>query len=188
MLVMAWPAPALGSPETETFSVLENLFHVRGAASINAALRTLNITESVDVTFSQLDGSGFLILTIPLTAEAKPEAVELAIEGHFFKLRNALLPEDEVRRMRDYTRQEALSELEDPLDHALRHLKTLRSEGRPYRVGDRFDRIARVTPTSIRALVRKYIEPRKRLSAWHRWPSEGQKLPAAGLVFYEEEK
>ncbi len=186
MLLMAWPAPLEGSPETETFWALMELLETRGMASIDEAVRGSNVVKSVRVMSDQREGNGLLIFEIPLPAETKPDAVELAVEAHLSRLRSALVPEDDVRRAREYLRMATLSALEDPLEHALQHLETLRSEGRPFRLGDRLARIDAVTAESVRALVRKYIDPRKRLSAWHRWPDDGVKLPATGTVVYEE--
>jgi zinc protease len=188
VLHMVWPAPSAGSPETETFWVLLTLMQTRSAASINAAVHDAHVTESVRVMFEQLDGGGNLLLEIPLTAENRPEAVEYAVDGHFFHLRNALVAEAEVRLARDHVRMTALSELEDPLDHALQHLESLRASGHPFRAGDRFARIDAVTPASIRELARKYLYPTKRLAAWHRWPADGEEIPMSGTVTYDDGK
>jgi predicted Zn-dependent peptidase len=188
MLLMVWPAPGAGSPETETFWVLSTLMLTRSAASINAAVQDPNITESVRVMFEQLDGGGYLILQIPLTAETRPEMIEYAVDGHFFHMRNVLLPEAEVHRARDHVRMTTLSELEDPLDHALQHLEALRTGGHPFRLADRFARIDAVTPESIRALARKYLDPTKRLAAWHRWPAAGEHVPMSGTVTHDDGK
>ena len=182
MVLMVWPGPSDGSPETEALWVLFNLLQTRGGASINAAVEGPNVAESVRVSFEQLDGGGYLFLRIPLTAETRPEAIEMAVEGHFFHLRNALLPEAEVRRAREHVRMATLSELEDPLEHALQHVESLRTGGHPFRLADRFARIDAVTPVSIRALALKYLDPARRLAAWHRWPSEGEVVPMSGTV------
>jgi len=186
MLLMVWPAPTAGSPETETLWVLLNLLSKRGTGSIDAALRHAKVAESARIMPDQRDGDGYLVLEIPLSSEATPDVVEYAVEKHFFRLGHALLPEVDVRRARADIRTMTLSQLEDPLGHAELHLDALRSTGRPFRIADRYARIDAVTPASIRALVRRYLNPLKRLSAWHRWPDDGEKIPADGKVTYED--
>ena len=80
----------------------------------------------------------------------------------------------------------SLAELADPLDHAHRHVESLSATGHPYRIGERFARLDAVTPASLRAFARKYLDPEKRLAAWHRWPSDGEKVSADGVVSYDD--
>ena len=185
-VLMAWPAPPTGSPETETFLVLMFLLGKRGAGSIDAVLKHWKVVESAGVMSDQREGNGLLLLEIPLSNEAKHHEVESAVDRHFARLRGTLLPEDEVRRAREYVRMASLAELADPLDHAHRHVESLSASGRPYRIGERFARLDAVTPASLRAFARKYLDPEKRLAAWHRWPADEEKVSADGLVSYDD--
>jgi zinc protease len=184
-LLMAWPAPPAGSPETETLWVLLDLLSKRGQASIDAAVRPLGVTESVSLVPEQRDGGGYLYLEMALRPEARPDFVEYAVEKLFFRLSRVILSEIEVRRAKDDIRTMTLSHVEDPLDHAQVHLESLRATGRPFRIADRFARVEAVTPASIRAFVKKYFDPVRRLSAWHRWPADGQDVSPSGEVTFE---
>jgi zinc protease len=184
-VLMAWPAPPSGSPETETMWVLLDLLSKRGQASIDAVVRPIGVAETVSLVPEQRDGGGYFFVEMTLRPEARPDFVEYAVEKLFFRLGRVTLSENDVRRARDDIRMLTLSHLEDPLDHAQVHLEALRSTGRPFRVADRFARIDAVTPASIRDFVRKYLDPVRRLSAWHRWPADGEDISPKGEVSYE---
>jgi zinc protease len=188
-LVMVWPAPTAASPDWIPYRAIVQQLGGTGAGSLSAYLvdqYRLAATVHVELDTNDLDASLMITADLGVDQRTSFEQVELAIEGLLANFSRVEPTAAELSRLRATATLQLLAQFEDVQKRAFLHLQSLRRTGRPYALADELTRWSSLRPESISDVARRYLDPRRRLSARLR-ESKGW-VPTGGRISYTVER
>jgi zinc protease len=164
-LVMVFPAPEAASDESPAFDLLFTLLSGHGPWSLEDVIVTkAALAEWLDLELVP----GKLGSTVRIHAQLRhgvpPERAEVAIETYLGRLAR-FDDERTLKEIRTALAVSAVSRLSDPLESAMAHLAELRASGRPFDLATDFARMRRSTASDVARVARRFLDPKRRLSA-----------------------
>jgi zinc protease len=164
-LIMVFPAPELGSDDEAAFELATALLDGSGPWSLEEALiGSMGLAEWVDVDLEPGKFGSFARISVQLRNLVPFERAEAALHGHLEEL-GRFGDDQALSEVRTALSISAISRFSDPLASAWAHLEELRSRGRPFDLAAGLARMRRVTARDVASMARRYLDPRRRLTA-----------------------
>lgn len=164
-LVMVFPAPDMASNDDGAFELATALLDGSGPWSLEEALKQkVGLAEWVDVDLEPGKLQSTLRISVQLRDGVSIERAEDAVEAHLEQL-GRFDDGEALSEIRMALSISAMSRLGDPLDRAWAHLFGLAGRGRAFDLAAELARGRRVTPRDVASVARRYLDPRRRLSA-----------------------
>jgi predicted Zn-dependent peptidase len=167
-LLVAWPAPPLGSPQRPAAEILTRLLATRFEDRLLHANREVH---ALRFEILDLELGSMLFLHALLTSYTNLDDLETAIQRELATISDdelaTLLPETKARVLLD-----ELHAIEDPLELAQRHVAALRHQRRPYQVEKRIAELRAVSLAELLRYRRSLASAKTVVAALVRGPTE----------------